>query len=70
MKAERCVNDVISGEINGNGKTDFNPIDVFVYRNHQFIQGVAVAIELDRLELCNCPTRIETFRTIRSIENK
>ena len=71
MKAERRVNDVISGGINWNGKTNFDPIDVFVYRNHQFIQGVAVAIELDSLELSNCPkSRIEKFRTIRSTEHQ
>ena len=71
MKAERRVNDVISGGINWNAETDFDPIDVFVYRNHQFIHGFAVAIELDSLELCNCPkSRIETFRTIRSTEGQ
>ena len=55
MKAARRVSDVISGGINWNGDTDFDPIDVFVYRNHHFIQGFAVAIELDSLKLCNCP---------------
>ena len=71
MKAERRVNDVISGGINWNGETDFDPIDIIVYHNHQFIQGFVLAIELDSLELCNCPkSRIETFRTIRSTEDQ
>ena len=69
MKAERRMNDFISSGINWNGETDFDPIDIIVYHNYQFIQGFALAIELDSLELCNCPkSRVETFRTIRSME--
>jgi len=55
MEAERCVNDVRSGGTNRNVETDLDPINIFVYHNHQSIQGPAVAIELDSLELCNCP---------------
>ena len=55
MKAEGCVNDVISGGTNRNVETDFDLFNIFVCRNPQFIQGFAVTIELDSLELCNCP---------------
>ena len=51
MKAERRVNDVISGGIKWNGETDFDLSDVIVYHNHQFIQGFVLAIELDSLQL-------------------
>ena len=55
MKAERCVNDVILSGTNRNVETDFDPINIFRYHNHQFLQGYAVPIELDSLELRNRP---------------
>ena len=44
-----------SGGTNRNVETDLDPINIFVYHDHQPIQGFAVAIEFDGLELCNCP---------------
>jgi hypothetical protein len=66
MKAERCVNDdVRSGGTNRNVETDLDPINIFVYHNHQSIQGLVVAIELDSLELCNCPGDIQNDQAYR-----
>jgi hypothetical protein len=55
MKAKRCVNDVTSGGTNRNVETDLDPINIFLYHIHQSIQGFTVAIELDSLEIFDCP---------------
>ena len=48
---------VISGGTNRYVETHFDPFNIFVYHDRQFIQGFAVAIELDSLELRNCSKR-------------
>jgi len=49
------MNDVRLCGANRNVKTDLDPINIFLYHIHQSTQGVAVAVELDSLELCNRP---------------